>query len=105
MKIINGWNEKEMQLLSERTKQPLMLVERFCEAVDKSLYLMLPEHLRRATLHFHLSPERVALLDLTKQVPSVPVEKPTIKRTSKTESTKPTKLKKLLSHKKRSEES
>jgi hypothetical protein len=54
MKPINGWAQAEMKLLAERTGQPDDAIERFCQAVDKQLYLMLPTHMKRATLHFHL---------------------------------------------------
>ena len=43
-----------MQLLGERTEQSAEAILNFCQAVDKQLYLMLPTHIKRATLHFHL---------------------------------------------------
>jgi hypothetical protein len=54
MGIINGWSAEDIRLLGERTGQPAAAVEDFCRAVDKQLYMMLPNHIRRATLHFHL---------------------------------------------------
>lgn len=50
----NGWSEAEIRKLEERTGKPRSLVERFCDAVDKKLFLLLDERQRRATLHFHL---------------------------------------------------
>ena len=58
---INGWSEPEIERLARRTGRPRELVERFCRAVDKRLFLMLDERQRRATLHFHLdTPEHRA---------------------------------------------
>ena len=51
---VNGWGPEEVELLVRRTGKPRPLVERFCEAVDKRLFLMLTEDQRRATLRFHL---------------------------------------------------
>jgi hypothetical protein len=53
---VNGWTEPEIERLMRRTGRPRELVERFCRAVDKRLFLMLDERQRRATLHFHLDP-------------------------------------------------
>lgn len=60
MKIINGWSPEERRKLCERTGASIELVERFCEAVDKPLYLSLPTHIKRATLHFHLANKHMA---------------------------------------------
>ncbi|MBI4850302.1 MAG: hypothetical protein HY819_00595 [Acidobacteria bacterium] len=53
-KLINGWSREEIELLCERTGCAKELVIKFCQAVDKYLYLMLPTESKRATLHFHL---------------------------------------------------
>lgn len=52
--LINGWNDQEVERLIRRTGRSRELVEHFCRAVDKRLFLMLDEKKRRATLHFHL---------------------------------------------------
>jgi hypothetical protein len=51
---INGWNAEEIDRLVRRTSKPRELVEEFCRAVDKRLFLLLDERQRRSTLHFHL---------------------------------------------------
>jgi hypothetical protein len=51
---INGWTEEEVERLARRTGKPRELVEEFCRAVDKRLFLLLDERQRRATLYFHL---------------------------------------------------
>ncbi len=56
----NGWSEAEMRKLEERTGKSRPLVEAFCDAVDKKLFLLLDERQRRATLHFHLDVDDVA---------------------------------------------
>ena len=56
----NGWSEAEIKKLEERTGRPRPLVEAFCDAVDKKLFLLLDERQRRATLHFHLDVEEVS---------------------------------------------
>ena len=53
---INGWSDGEIERLMRRTGSPRERVVRFCQAVDKRLFLMLDERQRRATLHFHLDP-------------------------------------------------
>lgn len=53
-KLVNGWNREEIDLLCERTGCDVETVLRFCQAVDKYLYLMLSTEGKRATLHFHL---------------------------------------------------
>jgi len=50
----NGWSEAELRMLVARTGRSRVLVEAFCDAVDRKLYLQLGERQRRATLHFHL---------------------------------------------------
>lgn len=52
--LINGWSEREIELLCERTGCERAAVTHFCQAVDKQLYMLLPAHMKRATLHFHL---------------------------------------------------
>jgi hypothetical protein len=59
MRTLNGWTEKDIQMLIARTARSEEAIQRFCRAVDKQLYLLLPEHIKRATLHFHLSPKQV----------------------------------------------
>lgn len=49
-----GWTERDVEMLMERTGAELEEVLRFCEAVDRKLYLMLPVEMKRATLYFHL---------------------------------------------------
>lgn len=56
----NGWSEAEIKKLEERTGKPRPLVEAFCDAVDKKLFLLLDERQRRATLHFHLDVDGVS---------------------------------------------
>ena len=51
---INGWGADEIETLIRKTGRSRELVERFCIAVDKRLFLALDERKRRATLHFHL---------------------------------------------------
>lgn len=54
--MLNGWSEEEIARLVRRTRRPREAVVRFCEAVDKRLFLLLDERQRRSTLHFHLGP-------------------------------------------------
>ncbi|MBL8150124.1 MAG: hypothetical protein JNN15_09380 [Blastocatellia bacterium] len=54
MKPVGGWSEKDIQVLIDKTGASREAVIRFCQAVDRQLYMMLPNHMRRATLHFHL---------------------------------------------------
>lgn len=56
----NGWSEAEMRTLEARTGRSRPLVEAFCDAVDKKLFLLLDERQRRATLHFHLDVDDVS---------------------------------------------
>ena len=56
---INGWSEQEIERLMRRTGRPRDRVVRFCQAIDKRLFLMLDERQRRATLHFHLDDPEV----------------------------------------------
>lgn len=49
-----------MKTLEARTGKPRALVESFCDAVDKKLFLLLDERQRRATLHFHLDVDDVS---------------------------------------------
>jgi hypothetical protein len=52
--VINGWSGEDIDRLVQRTGSSRELVEVFCGAVDKHLFMMLGERQRRATLHFHL---------------------------------------------------
>lgn len=61
MGLVNGWSLAEIQILMERTMADREMVIRFCQAVDKQLYLMLPAHMKKSTLHFHLRPREVAV--------------------------------------------
>ena len=61
MKLINGWSEEDRRLLKQRTGQPPAAIEHFCQALDKQLYLMLPAHIKKATLHFHLGARKEAV--------------------------------------------
>lgn len=51
---VNGWGAEEIETLMRKTGRSRELVEQFCRAVDKRLFLALDERKRRATLHFHL---------------------------------------------------
>ena len=51
---VNGWSPEDIDILVRRTARPRELVEAFCRAVDKRLFLTLSERQRRSTLHFHL---------------------------------------------------
>lgn len=51
---VNGWGADEIETLIRKTGRSRELVEHFCKAVDKRLFLALDERKRRATLHFHL---------------------------------------------------
>ena len=62
MRTVNGWTEKDIQILIARTSRSEEEISRFCRAVDKQLYLLLPGHIRRSTLHFHLGKNSPALL-------------------------------------------
>ena len=55
MKTVNGWTDRDIRTLIGRTGRAEEVVVRFCMAVDKQLYLLLPEHIKKATLHFPLS--------------------------------------------------
>jgi hypothetical protein len=57
MRTINGWTDKDIQILIARTARSEDAIARFCRAVDKQLYMLLPAHIKRATLHFHLNPD------------------------------------------------
>jgi hypothetical protein len=54
MRTVNGWTEKDIELLIAKTGRSKEAILSFCRAVDKQLYLMLPAHIKRSTLHFHL---------------------------------------------------
>jgi hypothetical protein len=82
MKIVNGWSQEEISLLSKRTGYPEEVVLNFCQAIDKHLYLMLPTETRKATLHFHLKafqPKESKIVE-PPQESSLPATKP-IKKT------------------------
>lgn len=86
MKLVNGWSQEEISLLSKRTGYPEEIVINFCQAIDKHLYLMLPTETKKATLHFHLKsyvlPKAISEVELTK--PAEVVTKPTRKTKTKT---------------------
>jgi hypothetical protein len=50
----NGWSAADVERLVAKTGVRRELVEDFCLAVDKHLFMLLGERQRRATLHFHL---------------------------------------------------
>ncbi len=55
----NGWSEAEIKKLEERTGKSRPLVEAFCDAVDKKLFLLLDERggvEDRATVHLGTLP-------------------------------------------------
>lgn len=74
----NGWSDEEIQTLMRRTGRSRALVESFCLAVDKRLYLMLDDRQRRASLYFHLGMPDQDLeqtepeLERTRAVPPLP---------------------------------
>lgn len=72
MNSINGWSPADIKLLGERTGQPVDAIEHFCRAIDKQLYLMLPTHIKKATLHFHL---RLHTFDQKAQLQQKPVNR------------------------------
>jgi hypothetical protein len=78
-KLVNGWNREEIDLLCERTGCKVETVLRFCQAVDKYLYLMLSTEGKRATLHFHLKEKQVT----ESQTESQDLEEPKAKTTKK----------------------
>lgn len=86
MKLVNGWSQEEISLLSKRTGYPEEIVINFCQAIDKHLYLMLPTETKKATLHFHLKsyvlPKAISEVELTKSAEVV--TKPTRKTKTKT---------------------
>ncbi len=79
MEAINGWNEADILMLIKRTGQTREAILRFCEAIDKPLYLMLSTEMKRSTLHFHLrtvveTPARESKVKVMPVVASATVE-------------------------------
>ncbi|MEW6731932.1 MAG: hypothetical protein AB1489_11455 [Acidobacteriota bacterium] len=80
MRFVNGWGPEDVQLLITRTGQPEEAILNFCRAIDKQLYLLLPSHIKRASLHFHLRVTANSTVADASQVPGKTSNIPTVER-------------------------